>query len=129
MEDHLEPLPGVAKGTGCPRSATALLLVDDGHLRSCAGGLCRKRLVEIQYLRTTISDQKRQEFGRLGRGYNARRIESADFLPHSGIRFLQNPCSTCPYVGLCHGQQELATANLMRRPGAEDFGWIGELNY
>ena len=54
----------------------------------------RKRLVEIQYLRTTITDEQREEFGRLVEG-TIRRIESADFLPHSGIRFPQNPCSSC----------------------------------
>ncbi len=25
------------------------------------------------------------------------RIEAAEFLPHSGIRFPQNPCTSCPY--------------------------------
>jgi hypothetical protein len=64
----------------------------------------RKRLVEIQYLRTTITDEQRQEFGRLVED-TIGRIESADFLPHSGIRFPQNHCSTCPYVGLCLGQR------------------------
>ena len=78
----------------------------------------RKRLVEIQYLRTTITDEQRQEFGRLVED-TIRRIESAQFLPHSGIRFPQNPCSTCPYIGLCLGKQELAEAALVRRPGAE----------
>jgi CRISPR/Cas system-associated exonuclease Cas4 (RecB family) len=88
----------------------------------------RKRLVEVQYLRTTISDEKRQEFGRLVEG-TIRRIESADFLPHSGIRFPQNPCSSCPYVGLCLGKQEMADAALVRRPGADSFGWLDELNF
>jgi len=55
----------------------------------------RKSLVEVQYLRTTITEEQRLEFGRLVEG-TTRRIESADFLPHSGIRFPQNPCSSCP---------------------------------
>jgi hypothetical protein len=88
----------------------------------------RKRLVEIQYLRTTITDAQRREFGYLVEN-TIRRIESADFLPHSGIRFPQNPCNTCPYVGLCLGRHEMIEAGLIRRPGAEDFGWIDELNY
>jgi hypothetical protein len=88
----------------------------------------RKRLVEVQYLRTTITDEQRQEFGRLVEG-TIRRIESADFLPHSGIRFPQNPCSSCPYVGLCLAKQELIDAALVRRPGAEDLGWLDELAY
>jgi len=88
----------------------------------------RKSLVEVQYLRTTITDEQRQEFGDLVDG-TIRRIESADFLPHSGIRFPQNACSSCPYVGLCLRKQEMVDAALVRRPGAEDLGWLDELNY
>jgi len=88
----------------------------------------RKSLVEVQYLHTTITKEQREEFGDLVEG-TIRRIESADFLPHSGIRFPQNPCSSCPYVGLCLGKQEMTEAALVRRPGAEDLGWLDELNY
>src|SRR5437667_3232189 len=88
----------------------------------------RKRLVEVQYLRTTITEERRQEFGELARD-TIHRIESAQFLPHSGIRFPQNPCSSCPYVGLCLGRPDLAEAVLVRRPGAENLGWLDELNY
>ena len=76
----------------------------------------RKRLVEIQYFRTTISDEQREEFGHLVQD-SIRRIEAAEFLPHSGIRFPQNPCTSCPYIGLCLGRQDLAEAALVRRPG------------
>jgi CRISPR/Cas system-associated exonuclease Cas4 (RecB family) len=88
----------------------------------------RKRLVEIQYFRTTITDQQRQEFEQLV-ATTIQQIESAQFLPHSGIRFPQNPCSSCPYVGLCLGKPELAAAALVRRPGADTLGWLDELNY
>ena len=88
----------------------------------------RKRLVEVQYLRTTITDEQRREFGQLVED-TVRRIESAQFLPHSGIRFPQNSCSTCPYVGLCLGREELVAADLVRRPGAENLGWLDELVY
>jgi hypothetical protein len=57
------------------------------------GVFVRKRLVEIQYFRTTISDEQREEFGHLV-AHSSRRIEAAEFLPHSGIRFPQNPCTT-----------------------------------
>ena len=46
----------------------------------------RKRLAEVQYLRTNITDEQRQEFGHLVED-TITRIESAQFLPHSGIRF------------------------------------------
>jgi hypothetical protein len=88
----------------------------------------RKRLVEVQYLRTKISDEQRHEFGQLVTD-TIGRIESAQFLPHSGIRFPQNPCSSCPYVGLCLGKQEMVESDLVRRPGAENLGWLDELAY
>jgi hypothetical protein len=88
----------------------------------------RKRLVEVQYLRTTITDEQRNEFGQLV-AETISRIGSAQFLPHSGIRFPQNPCSTCPYVGLCLGKQEMVEIDLVRRPGAENLGWLDELAY
>jgi CRISPR/Cas system-associated exonuclease Cas4 (RecB family) len=88
----------------------------------------RKRLVEVQYLRATITDEQRAEFGRLVES-TIRRIESADFLPHSGIRFPQNPCSSCPYVGLCLGKQEMVDAAVVRRLGVESLDWLDELNY
>jgi hypothetical protein len=88
----------------------------------------RKRLVEVQYLRTTITDEQRQEFGHLVES-TVRRIEAADFPPHSGIRFPQNPCSNCPYVGLCLGKQEMVDVALVRRPGADSLDWLDELDY
>ena len=88
----------------------------------------RKRLVEIQYLRTTITDEQRREFSQLVEA-TIRQIESAQFLPHSGIRFPQNPCNSCPYIGLCLGRQELVEAALIRRPGAEQLDWLDELHY
>jgi hypothetical protein len=87
----------------------------------------RKRLVEIQYLRTTITDEQRQEFGQLAQN-TIHQIEAGHFLPHSGIRFPQNPCVTCPYVGLCLGQPALAKARLDRKPGV-DLGLFDELTY
>ncbi len=88
----------------------------------------RKRLVEIQYLQTTITDEQRREFSSLVHE-TIRQIESAQFLPHSGIRFPQNPCRTCPYVGLCLQKPQLIEAGLIRRPGAQDFGVFDELTY
>jgi len=88
----------------------------------------RKRLIEIQYLHTTITDEQRREFGQLVET-TIMQIDAAQFLPHSGIRFPQNPCSSCPYIGLCLGRQELVEAALIRRPGAESLDWLDELHY
>src|ERR1700681_3293721 len=48
----------------------------------------RKSLVEVQYLRTTITDEQREEFGHLVLG-TIRRIESADFLRTVAFAFLK----------------------------------------
>ena len=87
----------------------------------------RKRLVEVQYLRTIISDEQRIEFGQLVED-TIRRIESAQFLPHSGVRFPQSPCTTCPYLGLCLGKSDLVETTLVRRPG-DHLGWLDELDF
>jgi hypothetical protein len=87
----------------------------------------RKRMAEVQYLRTTITDEQREEFGDLVEN-TIGQIECGYFLPHSGIRFPQNPCTTCPYIGLCLGRQELVEAALIRQPG-DAFGLFDELTY
>jgi hypothetical protein len=87
----------------------------------------RKRLVEVQYLRAVISDEQRQEFATLVED-TVRRIESGLFLPHSGIRFPQNPCTTCPFIGLCLDKREMVEAALLRKPGV-DLGLFDELLY
>jgi len=50
------------------------------------------------------------------------------FLPHSGIRFPPNPCTTRPFIGLCLDQRELVESALVRKPGV-DLGLFDELGY
>lgn len=87
----------------------------------------RKRMIEVQYLLATISEEQRQEFATLVED-SVRRIESGLFLPHSGIRFPQNPCTTCPFVGLFLGQSELVETALVHKPGV-DLGLFDELSF
>jgi PD-(D/E)XK nuclease superfamily protein len=87
----------------------------------------RKRLVEVQYLRTTITEKQRVEFASLVQE-TVGQIESGHFLPHSGIRFPQNPCVSCSYLGLCLGKHDLVESRLMGRPGGS-FGVFDELAY
>ncbi len=87
----------------------------------------RKRLVEVQYLRATITEEHRREFASLV-GDTVKRIGSGLFLPHSGIRFPQNPCTTCPFLGLCLDKRDLVDAALVHKPGV-DLGLFDELNY
>ena len=86
----------------------------------------RKRLPEIQYLRATISDDQRREFGALVRD-TVEQIEAAQFPPHAGIRFPQNPCTSCSYLGLCLKNQQLIDRRLTRAMRGEDFAWLDEL--
>ncbi len=86
----------------------------------------RKRLPEIQYLRATITEEQRREFGELVQDAVAQ-IEAGQFLAHSGIRFPQNGCVGCAYVGLCLKDQSLIDHRLKRCPGAEAYAWLDEL--
>jgi PD-(D/E)XK nuclease superfamily len=86
----------------------------------------RKHHPEIQYLRATISEAQRREFGRLVET-TVHQIETGHFAPHSGIRFPQNGCVSCSHLGLCLGNEQLIAANLIRKAGASDLDWLDEL--
>ena len=86
----------------------------------------RKRFSEIQYLKTNITDQQREEFGSMVEA-TVSHIEAGEFLPHSGIRFPQNGCLSCPQLGLCLGNQQLIESKLVRRSGASDLDWLDQL--
>jgi len=87
----------------------------------------RKHQPEIQYLRTTISDEQRREYGRLVEA-TVTQIEAGQFVPHSGIRFPQNGCMCCAHLGLCLENKRLIDAKLIRRPGASDLDWLSDFD-
>jgi hypothetical protein len=86
----------------------------------------RKHQPEIQYLTATISEQQRQEFGRLVET-TVDQITSGEFPSHSGIRFPQNSCVSCANLGLCLNDRRLIDRNLIRIAGASDLDWLDEL--
>ena len=86
----------------------------------------RKHQPEIQYLRTSISEKQRWEFGQLVEK-TIREISAAQFPSHSGIRFPQNGCVNCSHLGLCLDDNHLIDSNLIRTPGANDLAWLDEL--
>ncbi len=86
----------------------------------------RKTVPEIQYLKTSITEEQRREYSRLVNA-TVSQIESGQFPPHSGIRFPQNGCIGCSHLGLCLDSQELITTNLIRKPGASTLDWLDEL--
>ena len=63
----------------------------------------RKRLVEIQYLRTTISEAQRQEFGQLVED-TIRRIESAQFPRTQRHSLPAEPMQHLPVLGTLPGK-------------------------
>ena len=86
----------------------------------------RKQLPEIQYLKASISEEQRREFGRLVEA-TVGQVEAGQFPTHSGIRFPQNGCVSCSHLGLCLNDKKMVDANLVRRPGASDLDWLNEL--
>src|SRR5229473_2813028 len=65
----------------------------------------RKRLVEIQYFRTVISDAQREEFGTWSRTpFAGSKLPSS--CPTMAFAFPRTPCTSCPYIGLCLGRQD-----------------------
>jgi len=86
----------------------------------------RKQLPEIQYLKASISEEQRREFGRLVET-TVGQVEAGQFPTHSGIRFPQNACVSCSHLGLCLNDKTMVDANLVRRPGASDLDWLNEL--
>ena len=86
----------------------------------------RKHAPEIQYLKASISEEQRREFGRLVET-TVGQIEASQFGSHSGIRFPQNGCVSCPHLGLCLRDQRMIDSHLIRKPGASDLDWLDEL--
>jgi PD-(D/E)XK nuclease superfamily len=86
----------------------------------------RKQQPEIQYLKASISEEQRREFGRLVET-TVGQVEAGQFPSHSGIRFPQNGCVSCSHLGLCLNDRQLIDVNLIRRPGASDLDWLDEL--
>jgi hypothetical protein len=86
----------------------------------------RKHAPEIQYLKASISEEQRQEFGWLVET-TINQIEAGHFVSRTGIRFPQNGCLTCPHLGLCLDNKEMVKINLIRKEGASDLDWLDEL--
>jgi len=83
----------------------------------------RKQMPEIQYLKISISEDHRREFGRLVE-MTVAQVEAGQFASHSGIRFPRNGCLSCGHLGLCLDNSKLIEANLVRQPGAAELDWL-----
>jgi hypothetical protein len=85
----------------------------------------RKHAPEIQYLRATISEKQREEYGRLVEE-TVGQITAGCFAAHSGIRYPQNGCLGCTHLGLCLNDTRLVETQLIRKAGASDLDWLDE---
>ena len=86
----------------------------------------RKKLPEIQYLKTTITEEQQREYSHLVET-TVGQIESGLFPSRSGIRFPMNGCTSCAHLGLCLKNQQLIDSTLIRRPGASELDWLDQL--
>jgi hypothetical protein len=86
----------------------------------------RKHAPEIQYLKASISEEQRREFGRVVEA-TVDQILAGEFPAHTGIRFPENGCLNCANLGLCLNNQSLVDAKLIRVSGAISLDWLDEL--
>lgn len=85
----------------------------------------RKSQPEIQYLRTRISAEEREQYAEMVK-QTIQQINAWTFPPHSGIRFPQNGCVSCPYLGLCLRKPELIEKTIRHEAGG-DLAWLDEV--
>ena len=85
----------------------------------------RKHAPEIQYLQASISEEQRQEFGRMVES-TVSQVEAGHFASHTGIRYPQNGCLSCAHLGLCLNDKQLIDTHLIRKSGASDLDWLDE---
>ena len=84
----------------------------------------RKKKPEIQYLRATVSEDQRAEYGRLVEA-TVQSVRQGRFESRPGIRFPQNGCLSCGYLGLCLGHEQLVQEKLQRKA---NLAWIDKLS-
>jgi len=89
------------------------------------GVIIRKDPPETQYLKATISEEKRRGFGRLVETTVAH-IEPGEFPAHTASAFRRTPPVSCVHLGLCLNNKQLIAANLIRKPGASSLDWLDE---
>jgi hypothetical protein len=73
----------------------------------------RKKQPEIQYLRARIRKRQWKAFAQT-LDLLASEIESGHFYPRSGIRYPNNQCLNCAYLGLCLRKKTLVEKKLVK---------------
>ena len=79
----------------------------------CLVNFVRKKQVEIQYLRARI---RKRQWRALEETLDllASEVEAGHFYPRSGIRYPNNQCLNCVYLGLCLRKKALVEEKLVK---------------
>jgi hypothetical protein len=79
----------------------------------CLVNIVRKKQVEIQYLRARI---RKRQWKALEETLDllASEVEAGHFYPRSGIRYPNNQCLNCAYLGLCLRKKALVEEKLVK---------------
>jgi hypothetical protein len=79
----------------------------------CLVNFVRKKQPEIQYLRARIRKRQWKAFEQT-LDLLASEMEAGHFYPRSGIRYPNNQCLNCAYLGLCLRKKALAEKKLVK---------------
>jgi PD-(D/E)XK nuclease superfamily len=79
----------------------------------CLVNFVRKKQPEVQYLHARIRKRQWQAFAQT-LDMLASEMEAGHFYPRSGIRYPNNQCLNCSYLGLCLRKKKLAVEKLVR---------------
>ncbi len=120
----------------CPSTLVQIsrfVRTDRGHSRifGNAKAACACALFCAHHLRITAASQSlRSQRGKNRKSSPLRAIDAAHFLPRPGIRFPQDGCVSCSYLGLCLGNQNLARSMVrdFRLAPAEQQQFLSQLH-
>ena len=79
----------------------------------CLVNFIRKKQPEVQYIHARIRKRQWQAFAQT-LDMLVSEMEARHFYPRSGIRYPNNQCLNCSYLGLCLRKKKLAEAKLVR---------------
>ena len=82
----------------------------------CLINFVRKKEPQIQYLHARIRKRQWRTFAQTV-DLLVSEMEAGHFYARSGIRYPNNQCLNCPYVGLCLRQKRLVEEKLIRIEG------------
>jgi len=127
MEDYFCTISGRTRRHFRTGSPTRLLFVDDGNRRSCPS--CFRPQAAGRSSIPPRHDYRGTAPGVRNPGQGHSPTDRVGALSSAQRHPLpQNPCTTCPFLGLCLDKRDLVEAALVRKPGV-DLGLFDELSF